>query len=90
MRSSRPVASKWASTAGYSYLCVHDSSAQSGATYRAGHYAVVNLTASRALSPEWSVQLRWNNVADKNYELVQGFVPPPANPLASLRWTPRP
>ena len=67
----------------------YESSGEIPSTRMAG-YAVVNLTVSRMLTPEWSVQLRWNNVADRDYELVQGFVPPPSNLLASVRWTPRP
>ena len=33
-----------------------------------GGYGLVNLTASRALSRDWQVQARWNNVGNKHYE----------------------
>ncbi|HEY7120263.1 MAG TPA: DcaP family trimeric outer membrane transporter [Tepidisphaeraceae bacterium] len=35
---------RWASTAGYSYLHVDNTSSQDGGTYRSGHYVVVNVT----------------------------------------------
>ena len=51
-------------------------------------YAVFHLTASYAISPRWSADVRWNNVAGKDYELVQGFNVPGSNVLVTLRWTP--
>jgi vitamin B12 transporter len=66
-----------------------DSADEAPGTRLAG-YGVVNLTAAWQASPEWSVDVRWNNVGDKDYELVQGFAVPGANVLATVRWTPRP
>lgn len=64
-----------------------DSANEAPASRMAG-YAVFNLTVARALTPEWSVDARWNNVADKDYETLQGFNTPGSNVLVSLRWTP--
>ncbi len=64
-----------------------DSANESPASRLAG-YAVFNLSVARSLTPEWSVDVRWNNVADKKYELIQGFNTPGSNVLASVRWTP--
>ena len=65
----------------------YDSPTQAPATRLPG-YAIFNLTLGVTLSPQWSADLRWNNVADKDYQLVQGFNTPGSNVLASLRWTP--
>jgi vitamin B12 transporter len=43
---------------------------------RLGGYALVNLHAGYALTPELRLSARLNNVADKRYELVQGFNTP--------------
>jgi vitamin B12 transporter len=64
-----------------------DSSNESPSSRLPG-YAIFNLTVGRSLTPEWSVDVRWNNVAGKEYELVQGFNTPGSNVLVSLRWTP--
>lgn len=63
-----------------------DSNNESPASRMPG-YALFNLTVARNLTPEWSVDLRWNNVADKEYELIRGFNTPGSNVLLSLRWT---
>lgn len=38
-----------------------------------GGYGLVNLTASRALSRDWRVEARWNNVGDKHYEQARDY-----------------
>ena len=38
-----------------------------------GGYGLVNLTASRALSRDWQVQARWNNVGNKHYEQAKDY-----------------
>ena len=40
---------------------------------RMGGYGLVNVHAAYALTPELSLAARANNVADKRYELAQGF-----------------
>ena len=55
---------------------------------RLGGYAVVNLFVNRSLAPQWSMELRWNNVLNKEYELVQFYNTPHSNVFLSLKWTP--
>ena len=64
-----------------------DSANESPASRMPG-YALVNLTLARRLTPQWSVELRWNNVGDTSYELVQGYNTPGSNALLSVKWTP--
>lgn len=52
-------------------------------------YGLVNLTGSYALSREWSLNARWNNVFDRDYELVQFFNTPGSNLLVWLGYRPR-
>lgn len=49
-----------------------------------GSYSVVNLTASYDFSPHASVQLRWNNVLDKNYATAYGYKTPGSNVFVNL------
>ncbi|HET7197582.1 MAG TPA: TonB-dependent receptor [Burkholderiales bacterium] len=49
-------------------------------------YALVNLTASYALSRALSLRARWNNVFDRDYELVQNFNTPRSNVFVALRY----
>ncbi|MEW6165844.1 MAG: TonB-dependent receptor [Pseudomonadota bacterium] len=64
----------------------HDDNAN---TVRLGGYALVNLHASHALTPEWSVFGRVNNLFDKRYELVADFGTPGANLFVGLRYAPQ-
>ena len=64
-----------------------DSSNEDPASRMAG-YALFNLNLARNLTPEWSVDLRWNNIGDTKYELVKGYNTPGSNVLVSLKWTP--
>jgi vitamin B12 transporter len=52
-------------------------------------YALVNLTAGYALARDWSVNARWNNVFDRDYELVQFFNTPGSNLFFWVAWQPR-
>ena len=53
-------------------------------------YALLNLFVTRTIAPNWLAELRWNNVTDKHYELVQFYNAPGSNVFVSIRWTPRP
>ena len=64
-----------------------DSSTQTAASRMAG-YAIFNLTIFRSITPEWSVDVRWNNVTGTKYELIQGFNTPGSNVLLSVNWSP--
>jgi vitamin B12 transporter len=55
---------------------------------RMGGYALINLFASYVLAPGWSVELRWDNAANKQYELAQGYNTPGSNVFVWLRWAP--
>ena len=54
---------------------------------RMGGYALVNLFATWRLASQWSVELRWNNIANKAYELAQFYNTAGSNALVSVRWT---
>ncbi len=55
---------------------------------RLGGYALVNLFINRSLAPQWSIELRWNNVLNKEYELVQFYNTPRSNVFLSVTWMP--
>jgi vitamin B12 transporter len=57
-------------------------------TRRMGGYALVNLTASYALSKQWSLTLRADNVLDKRYELAAGYNTAGASVFGGVRYTP--
>lgn len=58
-------------------------------TKRMGGFALVNLYAAYALTPEWSLFGRANNVFDKRYELAADYGTPGANLFVGLRYTPK-
>ncbi len=64
-----------------------DSSNESAASRMPG-YALFNVSVTHTFSPEWSIDARWNNVGDKNYEVAQGFNTPGSNVLVSVKWAP--
>lgn len=55
-------------------------------SYRArlGSFGLLNLTAGYDFSSKASVQLRWNNVFDKDYVLTQGYRTPGSNFFINL------
>ncbi|ANN79703.1 TonB-dependent receptor domain-containing protein [Bordetella flabilis] len=53
---------------------------------RLGGYGLLNLLASYDLTRNLQVQLRWNNVLDKQYTLVQGYNTPGSNAFVNLTW----
>ena len=60
---------------------------------RLSGYALLNLIASYKLNPEWSMQMKANNVLDKKYETTaffdfNSYNTPGANVFFSLRYTP--
>ncbi len=54
---------------------------------RLAGYALLNLRGSYAFSPAYTVSVRWNNVLDKQYELVRGYNTPGANVFVSVEYT---
>lgn len=59
-------------------------SVSNAASSRLAGYALLNLRAGYALSPQWSVNVRWNNVLDKEYELVRGYNTAGSNVFVSV------
>lgn len=52
-------------------------------------YGLLNLVAGYSLARDWSVNVRWNNVFDRDYELVQFFNTPGSNFLVWVAWQQR-
>lgn len=52
-------------------------------------YGLFNLTASYALSRDWLVRARWNNVFNREYELAQNFNTPGSNVFVALQYQPQ-
>jgi vitamin B12 transporter len=52
-------------------------------------YGLLNLTAGYALARDWSINARWNNVLDREYELIQFFNTPGSSLFAWVAWQPR-
>ena len=61
----------------------YDSVSNAASSLLAG-YALVNLRAGYAITPAWSVNVRWNNVFDRDYELVRGYNTPGSMVFASI------
>ncbi len=52
-------------------------------------YGTVSLTAEYQINPEWTWQLRLENLGDKRYETAYGFNQPGRMVYTSLSWRPR-
>jgi len=52
-------------------------------------YGLLNLTAAYALTRDLSVNARWNNVLDRDYEMIQFFNTPGSNLFVWMAWQPR-
>ncbi|HMK13835.1 MAG TPA: TonB-dependent receptor [Burkholderiales bacterium] len=64
-------------------------SANEDPTTRLPGYALYNLTVNYALAREWSFNLRWNNIFNRNYQLVQNFNTAGSNVFFALRYEPQ-
>ena len=51
-----------------------------------GGYGLVNLYATYAFTRDWSALVRWNNVADKQYDLARYYNTPGAKVFAGIRY----
>jgi len=51
-----------------------------------GGYGLVNLFAAYQLTPGWSLQARWNNVADKQYELARNYATAGSQVFVGVRY----
>ncbi|HEY9281091.1 MAG TPA: TonB-dependent receptor [Eoetvoesiella sp.] len=55
-------------------------------TRRLGGYSLWNLTASYDVTKSVAVQLRWNNVLDKDYNTAYGYNMPGSNVFVNVAW----
>jgi vitamin B12 transporter len=53
---------------------------------RLGGYALLNLVGSYAINRDWTVVARWNNVLNKDYELVKDYATAGSNVFVALRY----
>ncbi|MFA9217884.1 MAG: TonB-dependent receptor plug domain-containing protein [Sphingomonadaceae bacterium] len=53
---------------------------------RLGGYALLNLYASWRFTQDWSALVRWNNVANKQYDLARYYNTPGSKVFAGLRY----
>lgn len=53
---------------------------------RLGGFSLFNLTAAYDINKNLGVQMRWNNVLDKDYVLVDGYNTPGSNVFVNLSW----
>ena len=58
-------------------------------TQRLPAYSLLNLTASTALTPDWKLQVRVDNLSDKAYESVLGYATAGRTLYLGLSWSPR-
>jgi vitamin B12 transporter len=53
---------------------------------RLGGYGLVNLYATWRFTPQWSALVRWNNIADKQYDLARFYNTPGSKVFAGIRY----
>jgi len=58
-------------------------------TQRLSSYTLWNLTASTALTPEWTLRARLDNLTDKDYQSVLGYATAGRTWFLGLNWAPR-
>lgn len=63
-----------------------DIDAQTGADTTSGGYTLVNLTGVYALSGQWSLATRIENLFDKNYQTASGYQTPGMSGFLTLRY----
>lgn len=63
-----------------------DVDVQTGAPLQDGGYTLFNLTGSYAVTPQWSLQGRLENLLDKDYQTAAGYEQPGLAAYLGLRW----
>lgn len=58
-------------------------------TVRLGGYGLVDAYAHYRINPEWRVEMRANNVFDRDYEISRGYATDGANVFVGVRYAPR-
>ncbi|NDY91296.1 TonB-dependent receptor domain-containing protein [Ideonella livida] len=71
-----------------SYVGHRFDSANESAASRMGGYSLLAVFAGWKFNPDWALEGRVNNLADKRHESVQGYVTPGREAQLTLRWTP--
>ena len=56
------------------------------AANRMGGYGLLSAYVHYALAPDWSVEVRANNILDKDYELAQNYGTQGANAFVAVRY----
>ena len=51
-------------------------------------YAVLNVSATRPLSPQWSVLVRVDNATDASYQLAETYATAGRTLYVGLKWAP--
>lgn len=74
---------------GGTLLAVSDRFDDTANTVRLAGFATLDLHADRALSRDWSIQGRLNNLADKQYQTANGFNQPGRAVYVTLRYQPK-
>ena len=54
-----------------------------------GGYGVLNLDAQWRIDPEWRLQVRVDNLFDKDYNTANNFVSAPLSLFVGMRWSPK-
>ena len=52
-------------------------------------YTTADLYADYRLSQDWKLQVKVNNLANKEYETIRGFNQPGRGVYVTMRWQPR-
>ena len=58
-------------------------------TVRLAPYSLINLSAGKAINPEWRFLARANNVTNRQYQLANGYATPGFNVYVGLNWAPK-
>jgi len=81
------IGAEWLAS-GYRMDTSYNSATFANETTRLGGYSVINLVASYDINRKTQVQVRWNNVTGKDYELVRGYATPGSNVFVTLSYRP--
>ena len=73
-------------TLGAEYQYTGNRYADTANQVRLGGYSLFNLTAAYDFSKSLGVQVRWNNILNKDYVLVDGYNTPGSNVFVNLSW----
>jgi vitamin B12 transporter len=63
--------------------------ARTDATQTLAAYTLLDLTASRVLTPELRLNLRIENASNVNYQTIYGYNMPSRGLFVGLKWTPK-